>query len=284
MNTLKLFRKTLYLSIISVLCLYPLKASAADLDIDSDAPSYVFINEKLAGETPLTILDISAGSYKLEIKRPGYQSYSRNITIMSSRGKNQNIKINAVLKPGNSIAQENPQVINHYETVIVQDSDNNYSRRPSRRTGQMTINSYPRGARVYMDGDFIGYTPIEVSGRAGRSHQIIIKNSGYRDHVSTITIPYNSDGNMTATLRRLYSHNTGTYYDDNTSYYDNGYSSSTTTNSTTTSSDPKKNLRNVLFGAALINEAFTGKSKEKNRNRNSILGGMLLNEIFGKGD
>lgn len=248
--------------LVCVLALFTSSAAnaSADLEIISDAPSHVFLNDTFVGETPLAIFDISAGMHKIEVRRPGHEAYSRNITILESGSHRPSIRINAVLE---RIHVTPPAT---HTTII-----HTHQPRPLKKIkGTLAITSYPRGARVYLDGRYIGHTPIQVSGEAGTRHHILIRRNGYRDHVETAHIPGRRTTTISASLRRLTSSGSHTHTTTYTS----------SSRDTSSGSNGQNNLRNVLFGAAVINEAFTGNDREKNRNRNSILGGMLLNEIF----
>jgi hypothetical protein len=51
-----------------------------------------------------------------------------------------------------------------------------------------TIRSSPSGAKVYLDGQYIGDTPVvhEDMDIAGTSKKVVLKHDGYRDQVGTI--------------------------------------------------------------------------------------------------
>ena len=61
------------------------------------------------------------------------------------------------------------------------------------RTGTLTVTSTPSGASVYIDGDFIGQTPLhdyEIDTGSQREKQVEIRLelSGYKSHVSKLTL------------------------------------------------------------------------------------------------
>ncbi len=61
------------------------------------------------------------------------------------------------------------------------------------RTGRLTVTSTPSGASVYVDGDFIGSTPLhdyEIDTGVAREKQVEIRleMSGYKSHVSKLTL------------------------------------------------------------------------------------------------
>jgi serine/threonine protein kinase len=99
-------------------------------------------------KTPVRIDSISAGDHTIEIRRDGYQTYSKNIMI----------------KPGDSISLEASLIKVLDETT----------------TGSITISTKPNGAQVFIDGANTGLqTPCTIQNlRTGR-HNIKIAKSGY---------------------------------------------------------------------------------------------------------
>ena len=51
-----------------------------------------------------------------------------------------------------------------------------------------TIRSVPSGAKVFLDGQYIGDTPVVYEDHeiAGSSKKVVLKHDGYRDQVGTI--------------------------------------------------------------------------------------------------
>jgi len=51
-----------------------------------------------------------------------------------------------------------------------------------------TIRSSPSGAKVYLDGQYVGDTPVvhEDMDIAGTNKKVVLKHDGYRDQVGTI--------------------------------------------------------------------------------------------------
>ena len=55
-------------------------------------------------------------------------------------------------------------------------------------SGLLTVNSTPQNGSVYLDGVFIGYTPLEKAGIPAGTHEITISHTGYQSWSHLITI------------------------------------------------------------------------------------------------
>ncbi|NJE29444.1 PEGA domain-containing protein [Thermococcus sp. 18S1] len=89
----------------------------------SPSGSEVYLNGKYLGTAPLNI-SLQPGTYTLKITKNGYSDYVSSITLASG------------------------------ETKIISATLN-------RNTGYLSVNSSPSGAKVYLDGRYIGTTPLE---------------------------------------------------------------------------------------------------------------------------
>ncbi len=68
--------------------------------------------------------------------------------------------------------------------------------------GNLRFTSQPSGAEVYVDGDFVGYTPTNFGTRPGR-HDIRVSLSGYDDFTTSINLRPGDTQNVDATLRQV---------------------------------------------------------------------------------
>ena len=63
------------------------------------------------------------------------------------------------------------------------------SPKPSRNYGlrqEVGIDSYPQHARVYIDGDYVGKTPLSAQLRANRTYEVVFEKSGYKPYVEYV--------------------------------------------------------------------------------------------------
>jgi hypothetical protein len=132
------------------------------------------------GNTPYVFTGLTTGYHTVEVDYPGYEAYVTNVYI--ENGANQ--QINADL------------------TSLVS-------------YGSLYIDSTPRGADVYVDGNYQGTSPVTVSAMSAGSHQVELHLAGYevltsRQNVNTgqgtvvnlVLIPYSSssaDGSIDIT-------------------------------------------------------------------------------------
>jgi serine/threonine-protein kinase len=93
----------------------------------------VTLDGRLMGETPLVLRDLAAGPYLLRVAHPGYAPHSERVTIASG-GSDTTVRVAleaGVTSPGTAL-------------------------------GAIDIDSEPRGARVLIDGRFVGQSPLRV--------------------------------------------------------------------------------------------------------------------------
>ncbi len=122
-------------------------------------------------ETPVTIDSISAGDHIIEVRKDGYQSFSRNIEI----------------KPGDSLSVEAALV-----RVLSQIN-----------TGSLKVSTKPSGAQVFVDGANTGlHTPCTIQNLGSGRHNISIHKSGYQTAELTSNIQPGKTVTITRNLSR----------------------------------------------------------------------------------
>ncbi|MDD2430208.1 MAG: PEGA domain-containing protein [Firmicutes bacterium] len=113
------------------------------LNISSNKPGELYINSVKKGTTPLTVT-LPKGYYRLELVVPGYPTQEQNIWVIP--GMFSPIHFNILGSPAESY-----------------------------------FNSSPSGASVYLDGNFVGNTPLGPYYVEPGYHDIKISMSGWRD-------------------------------------------------------------------------------------------------------
>ena len=122
----------------------------ATLDVTSNpSGAEVYINGEKKGKTPLTLY-LPPDEYTIKIKKEGYTTFIKRITLSSG----QYLSINAEL------VKEN---------------------------GTLHVDSEPSEAYVYVDGQLVGRTPLEVALPVGE-HTIVVKKEGYETYTKVVTI------------------------------------------------------------------------------------------------
>ena len=140
----------------TVLDLSQLQNKTSTILINSNVSDYyLYINNELILED--TPLNLAYGAYKIKIEKNGYNTFETQI-IVNNEITNLNINLE-----------------------------------PLQQLIDLTINSTPENAEIYIDGSFIGYTPITYTTSVG-SHQLILKKIGYNDtNLSNINVSETSN-------------------------------------------------------------------------------------------
>jgi hypothetical protein len=135
------------------------------------AGALVFLNGVFAGETPpsgyLTVPDLNTGSHEIIISHAGYEDYSS--TIMLSPG--QTSTVNVALKK-----IEPPDV------------------------PVLGISSEPAGAAVYIDNEYKGITPVDLTSLSPGKHPLILSLDGYERYSAMVTTPEGRNTQVHASL------------------------------------------------------------------------------------
>jgi Domain of unknown function (DUF4384)/PEGA domain len=65
--------------------------------------------------------------------------------------------------------------------------------------GSLNISSNPTGAEAYVDGQFVGYTPVAFGTRSG-SHAVEVRLAGYDTYTTSVNVPGGQTANVNAGL------------------------------------------------------------------------------------
>jgi hypothetical protein len=129
-----------------------------DFLIDSDPPgALIFIDSHHHGATPNYIKEITTGSHQITLKLKGYNDVTRYVTIYS--GKNPDIleklSIKGPIRP---------------------------------RTGNISIDTFPSNAEIYLDSTFVGLTPLVLKNTPVGTYHLTIRLDGFSDYSTTTKI------------------------------------------------------------------------------------------------
>lgn len=129
-----------------------LTSSSATLHISANIPAAdIFLNGIARGTTPATLERIPAGEAMLEVRAPGYISYSQPLKL--AEGEVQQIQARLEEQPGT-----------------------------------LQIVSLPTPARVYLNNEFRGETPLQLTPLAAGSHRIRVERDGFEPNARTLTL------------------------------------------------------------------------------------------------
>jgi len=126
--------------------------ATANLNIGSSpSGAEVYVDGQYVGTSPLTI-SVAEGGHDIEIRLPGYLSFSHSIYAEAG----QTVVINPVLE---------------YDNV-----------------GQASFESDPMGAEVYVDGSYMGNTPLGPISLQEGTYTATFKYAGYPDEARSFSV------------------------------------------------------------------------------------------------
>ncbi len=103
----------------------------------------VYLQGRFVGTTPNAVVeDLPQGTYQIQVKKVGYATYSGPITIKP----NVRLKLKVELTPN---------------------------------AGLVNVTSVPEGANVFLDGEFVGKTPLKLESVSAGRHALRIELNGY---------------------------------------------------------------------------------------------------------
>ncbi|WP_461867042.1 PEGA domain-containing protein [Thermococcus sp.] len=208
---LQLMKTRLEISEIGILVLYS-EPSGAE----------VYINGHYRGETPLR-LKLPPGTYSLKVTKEMYKDHITNITLSAGERKRISIQLSSILNSlpilkvsssplgakvyiNGSYRGKTPLILQlypgTYKIKLAKDEYTVYTTTITLKIGEnrsisvnltpafgyLSVTSNPSGAKVYVDGGYIGETPIEDYKLYTGNHKIRLIKDGYEDYTKTIAI------------------------------------------------------------------------------------------------
>lgn len=129
-----------------------LSSNAGTLVIHSNPTgATVFVDGRNEGITPLSLNRIGEGEREVSLQFPGYENYRRSILVAPSA----TARVDATLTP---------------------------------LPGGLSVVSMPTGARVYIDGDFIGEAPVNIQDIEPGAHSVRVEIRGHADITRTVDV------------------------------------------------------------------------------------------------
>jgi len=128
------------------------------------SPAIITINGKEVGDTPGTITDLISGTYKIEVKKTGYENWYENVEIVAGKEKS----LIATLR---------------------------------KTKGSINIISKPPKAEIYLDGEEAGIAPNILSSVDIGLHEIELRMKGYADWKKSINVKHGKEINLNAALQ-----------------------------------------------------------------------------------
>ena len=205
------------------------------LKVYSDPPeAEIYIEGKPYGKTPRVIKDLPAGEYLVTLRKTHYLDLKKQVKI---KGESFAVVEGRLVKPaGLKITSEpsgaevtirgekmgiTPLTLNNLypERIYVEVSANGYKTERRyinlreaylneehfvlKKLPTITVNSTPSGARVYVNGNFKGMTPLKLENIIEERIRVEVKKKFYQDWVKDLTLTAGQDVVLAAQLTIL---------------------------------------------------------------------------------
>ncbi|MGR3294050.1 MAG: PEGA domain-containing protein [Candidatus Scalindua sp.] len=144
-----------------------LQPKAGSVCIKSNPPNAMaFIEGKEIGTTPVIITNSSPGTYLVEIKMDGYETWNESVNI--EQGKEITITADLQMK-----------------------------------AGSININSNPSDATIHLDGKMVGKTPETIADLSHGMHLVEVMMEGYEPWSKNVDVKGDKENTLIATLQKI---------------------------------------------------------------------------------
>jgi len=149
---------------ISKTIMVTMKKIGCYVSISSDPQeSSIYIDDKkIDKQTPVQNWGLAPGTYTIKLVKSGYKEYSEKITLLEGENKTISVKLETAQQPPSNVQQ----------------------------TGMISIKTTPSGAKVYINGSYIGITPISKALKQGK-YEINLVKEGYVKYATAVTVVKN---------------------------------------------------------------------------------------------
>lgn len=125
----------------------------------------VYLDNGYKGNTPINLREVPVGRHTLRITLAGYEEWVSDINVLSSRVE----RISVDLKP-------------------------------QKEYGSISFNSTPQGADIYLDGDYVGLTPLNLQNIFVGNYTVNILSSGYEEWIDEVAVSAQKTSRVNANL------------------------------------------------------------------------------------
>lgn len=167
-------------------------ASGRVLVRSTPSNAMVVIDGVWSGRTPHTKRELSLGDHTVRVVLEGYEPINRRVRITAENPSHE-MTFQLRRAAGRRGAQAPAP---------------DRATEPPARTpaplanSSLAISSRPAGARVTVDGRFVGTTPVKLDGLAAGRYQVRIELDGYLTWMQSVPVPRNQDARIAATLQQ----------------------------------------------------------------------------------
>ena len=139
------------------------------------------------GLTPLSLRDVPYGVHRVEIRAPGYEPQTREVTV-SAEATVAAIRVELAPASGQRAAvAPSPEQAERAPLAVPVPADADVA--ADGTVGSVLVESRPPGARVVIDGEPAGTTPIVVTDLPPGRREVRIERDGYTPWVTVVEVP-----------------------------------------------------------------------------------------------
>jgi hypothetical protein len=156
----------------------------------------VTVNGRWRGRTPLTLDDLPFARYQVRVVQPGYGAGTEVVTLSANapaRSLSMRLRPEARAAAPARTPSTGPAAAGRAAPAG----------RPQSYTGSIYVDSRPRGARVFIDGQAVGATPLSVPDVPIGSHVVRLELPDHRIWSTTARVAAGQSARVTGSLERI---------------------------------------------------------------------------------
>jgi PEGA domain len=162
----------------------------------------VTVNGKWTGRTPLTLADVPFGKYVIRVVEPGYEVAREEFSLTEGSPRKT---ISATLRPATGGKRGPAPAATTGSSAAKPAAPRPASAKTAgtAATGEIFVDSRPRGARVLIDGKEYGVTPTRVPAQAIGQHVVRLELADHAPWTKTESVTAGTTARVTGSLERI---------------------------------------------------------------------------------
>jgi hypothetical protein len=147
----------------------------------------VTVNGRWRGRTPLTLGDLPFGPYSVRVVSSGYAIAREDFRLSAGEpSRTMSVRLRRPAAPPQPEVSPTPP-----------------SARASGGVGSIYVDSRPRGARVFVDGNPVGVTPLRLGDVRAGSHTVRLELADHRTWMASRYVLAGQETRVTGSLERI---------------------------------------------------------------------------------
>ena len=154
------------------------------------AGAAVTLDGKWMGRTPMTLDDLRLGDHVVRVVQPGYETAREEVTLSTSSPSRE---LSFRLRRTAPAPRANPQ----------RQAAPKEPAKPVSYTGSVYVDSRPRGARVLLNGKFVGTTPVRIPDVPIGSQIVRLELANHRFWTTSTRVSSGQESRVTGSLEPI---------------------------------------------------------------------------------